>query len=79
MFEKLQTSLITSNLRKFLMENNLISSNQSGFKPGDFSINQLFSLTHKIYKSFDDRIEVRGVFLDIGKMFDAVWPKSIIF
>ena len=57
----------------FLIENNLISSNQSGFKPGDSCINQLLSITHKIYKSFDNGFEVRGVFLDISKALDKAW------
>ena len=37
---------------EFFTENNLISPNQSGFKPGDLCINQLLSIT-QIYKSFD--------------------------
>ena len=64
---------------RFLTKNNLIFSNQSGFKPGDTCINQLLSITYEIYKSFDDRFEVRGVFLDISKAFDKVWHKGIIF
>ena len=32
---------------KFFIENELISSNQSGFKPGDSCVNQLVSITHK--------------------------------
>ena len=64
---------------RFLTKNNLIFSNQSGFKPGDTCINQLLSTTYEIYKSFDDRFEVRGVFLDISKAFDKVWHKGIIF
>ena len=47
---------------EFFTENNLISPNQSGFKPGDSCINQLLSITHEIYKSFDDGLEVRGIF-----------------
>ena len=42
-------------------------------------INQLFSITQDIYQSFDNGIEVRGVFLDISKAFDKVWHKDIIF
>ena len=38
----------------FFIENGLISQNQSGFKPGDSCINQLLSVNHEIYKSFDD-------------------------
>ena len=64
---------------RFLVEKNLISSNQSGFKPGDSWINQLLSITHEIYMSFDNRFEVRDAFLDISKAFDKVWHKNIIF
>ena len=65
--------LIFNEMFGFLTESNLISSNQSGFKPGDSCINQLLSITHKIYKSFDNGFEVRGVFLDISKAFDKAW------
>ena len=70
---KVLERLIFNEMFGFLIENNLISSNQSGFKPGDSCINQLLSITHKIYKSFDNGFEVRGVFLDISKAFDKAW------
>ena len=62
---------------EFFTENNLISPNQSGFKPGDLCINQLLSITHEIYKSFDNGLEVRGIFLGISKAFDKVWCKGL--
>ena len=37
----------------FFLENNLILQKQSN-KPGESCINQLLSITHEIYKSFDD-------------------------
>ena len=64
---------------RFLIENNFISSSQSGFNPGDYYVNQLLSITHKICESFDDGFDVRGVFLDISKAFEKVWHKGIIF
>ena len=69
---KIFKHLIYNNLLEFFIENNLISSNQSGFKPSDSWINELLSITHEICKSFDDRCEVRGVFLDISSAFDKV-------
>ena len=62
---------------EFFIQNDLITPNQSGFKTGDSCINQLISITHEIYKSFDDGYEVRGVFLDISKAFDKVWHQGL--
>ena len=63
----------------FLLEKNYVSPNQSGFKPGDSCINQLLSITHEIFQSFDEGFEVRSVFQDISKAFDKVWHKGLIF
>ena len=54
----------------FFIENDFICQHQSGFKPGNSCINQLLSVTHEVYKSFDDDWEVKGVFLNISKAFD---------
>ena len=43
---KIFERLIFNEMFKFLTSNNLISPNQSGFKPGDSCINQLLSITH---------------------------------
>ena len=41
---------------------NLISENQSGFKPGgDSCVNQCLAITHEVFSSFDDHCEVRGI------------------
>ena len=47
-----------NSLFEYFIEKDLISQNQSGFKPGDSYINQLTSITHEIYQSFDDGLEV---------------------
>ena len=64
---------------QYFTANNLISPNQSGFRPGDSCINQLSSIRHEIYWSFDNGFEVRGVFPDISKAFYKVWRESLIF
>ena len=64
---------------ELFIENNLISKNKSGFRPGDSCMNQLL-ITHEIYhQSFDENLKVRSVFLDICKTFDKVWHKGFIF
>ena len=62
---------------QFFIQNNLITPNQSDFKTGYSCINQLISMTHEIYKSFDDGYKVRGVFLDISKAFNKVWHQGL--
>ena len=62
----------------YFIENNLISENQSGFKPGDICVDQWLAIIHEIFSSLDDNYEVRGVFLDISKAFAKVWHERII-
>ena len=66
---------------EYLCENQLLTHNQSGFRPGDSTINQLLSITHKIYSAFDEipSRETRAVFLDTFKAFDKVWYGGLLF
>ena len=76
---KILERLMFNEMLEFFIENKLISSCQSGFKPGDFCINLLLSNTHEIYSFFDEGFEVRSVLLDMWKGFDEVWHGGIIF
>ena len=61
---------------EIFIENKLISTSQSGFKPGDSCISHVLSITDEIYSSFD---EGRIIFLNIAKAFDKVRHDSIMF
>ena len=74
---KVLERLLYNSMFEFFIQNNLITPNQSGFKTGDSCINQRISVTHEIYKSFDDGYEVRSVFLDISKAFDKVMHQGL--
>ena len=78
---KLFERILFNNIYNYLISNNLIISNQSGFKPGDSTTNQLLYLTHIIHSSFDSSmsLEVRHVFLDMSKAFDKVWHEGLLF
>ena len=47
---------------------------QSGFLPGDSSIAQLLSIIHQVQAYFGNNltVDVRGVLVDISKVFDKV-------
>ena len=70
---------MNDNVFKFFTDHSLISLNNSGFKPEDSYINQLISITHNKYISFNERNEVRGFFLDISKAFEKVWLEGLLF
>ena len=78
---KLFEKLIFDQLYSFLITNNLITKNQSGFRPSDSTTNQLLDLVDTIHQSFDSSptLEVRAVFMDISKAFDKVWHDGLIF
>ena len=73
----MSVSFITKCLT-FFTENNFISPNQLRFRPGDSCVNQLFAITHEIYKSFDERFEVRLVFLNISKAIVKVCHEGLL-
>ena len=78
---KIFEKIIFNQLYLFFTTNNLITKNQSGFRSGDSTTNQLLTLVNEIHESFDNcnSLEVRSVFLDISKAFDKVWHEDLIF
>ena len=55
--------LLYNRLYEYFIENELITSNQSGFKPGYSCVNQLLSITHDIYQSFDNAFKIPAFLL----------------
>ena len=71
---KIIEKIIFNNLYSYLNANNLVTKNQSGFRPGDTTTNQLLYLVDEIHQAFENpkSLEVRTVFLGISKAFDKV-------
>ena len=83
MFGKIFEKLLYDSLYSHLVSCKLLNPNQSGFYPGDSTINQLISITHTILKAFDCNPPqcpvVRSVYLDISNAFDRVWHDGLIY
>jgi hypothetical protein len=78
-FGKIFEKIMYDSMYSFFRTNKLINKNQSGFIPGDSTINQLLSITTEIYEAFESYDEIRAVFLDMSKAFDKVWHEGLIF
>ena len=80
-FGKLFEKLLFDAIYEHLCINGLISPHQSGFRPGDSTINQLLLITQNIYGAFDETPskETRAIFLDLSKAFDRVWHEGLIY
>ena len=80
-FGKIFEKLLFDTIYKHLCDHSLITPNQSGFHPGDSTINQLLSITHTVYTAFEDvpSRETRAIFLDLSKAFDRVWHEGLLY
>ena len=76
---KLLEKIVFKHVYNFLHEHGLLTRFQSGFIPGDSTVNQLAFLYHTLSKALDEKKDVRIVFCDISKAFDKVWHSGIIF
>ena len=79
-FSKVFEKVIFTLLFKYFDDNNLFTSNQSGFRPCDSCMHQLLSFMHEIYKVFNANpsLDVTRVFLDLSKTFDRVWHDGLM-
>ena len=80
-FGKIFEKIIFNRIYNFLLAEDLLNPNQSGFRPSESCINQLFAITHEIFEAFDCNppLEIRSVFLDISKTFDEVRHKGLLY
>ena len=63
---------------KYFLGKNLISQKLSGVRAGESCVNQFLSITHDVFTSFDNGLGVRGLFLDISKVFNK-WHHELTY
>ena len=76
--EKCLERAVFKYLYNHFRDNNILTSFQSGFIPGDSTVNQLSYLYNTFCQAIDDGKEVRVVFCDVSKAFDRVWHAGLI-
>ena len=70
--------LVFKYLYSHLHENNILTPLQSGFIPGDSTVNRLTFLYNTFCRVLDEGKEIRVVFFDIKKAFDRVWHEGLL-
>ena len=77
--EKVLEKLVHKYVFNFIRDNAVITAMQSGFMPGDSTVNQLVDVYNTFCKALDEGKEVRAIFCDISKAFDRVWHEGLLF
>ena len=69
---KIVEKVIKKRIVSYLETNNILSSNQFGFRQGVSTEDAIFRLTNNIHENLDNNKAVLCVFLDLAKAFDTV-------
>lgn len=76
---KILEKLVFKYVYNFLLDHNVFTPHQSGFRPSDSTVNQLACLYHTFCEALDKKKDIRIIFCDISKAFDRCWHDGIIF
>ena len=76
---KIIEKIVFKRVYNYLNDKSALTSQQSGFRPGDSTVNQMAYMYHTFSKALDDRLDVRVVFCDVSKAFDRVWHEGILY
>ena len=70
---------VHKHLCNYVIDNDLITPLQSGFKHGDSTNFQLIHTYHSFCEAVDSGKKVRAVFCDVSKAFDRVWHRGLLY
>jgi ribonuclease HI len=75
---KVLEKMVNSRLVYYLEKNNSLSNNQSGFRRGRCTLDNIVDLETRIRNSFVKRNHSVAVFFDIEKAYDKTWRHGIL-
>ena len=70
---------VHKHLFNYIRDHESLPALQSGFIPGDSTVNQLVDIYNIFCKSLDEGKEVRALFCDVCNAFDRVWHRGLLF
>ncbi|CAF1064073.1 unnamed protein product, partial [Brachionus calyciflorus] len=76
---KLAEKLVYSRISNFLKSNNIIITQQSGFRQKRQTKDNLVHLLQKSIEQFNRRRKICAIFFDIASAFDKVWHNGLIY
>ena len=77
-FSRLLERLVHDQIFDFILENNIITKNQSAFRKLYFTITPLIRSTDHWYENIDKKKLNLTIFLDLKKAFDTVDHKTLL-
>jgi hypothetical protein len=76
---KVMETIISEDLSKYVVERNILPSQQHGFIRGRSVLTNLLSCVNSWTKSIDEGVPVDVVYLDFAKAFDRVSHKKLLY
>lgn len=76
---KVYEKLIHTRIETFVMNNNIISEKQFGFKKGHSTVQQIGRIKNKILTNKRLRKSTGLILLDVEKAFDTVWHHGLLY
>ena len=78
-FSKLVEIMITTRLNYFIEQNTLINNEQTGFRQGKSTLDQLIRLHDSANKSLHTKGYTRAMFLHLSKVIDTLWVLGYLY
>ena len=70
--------ILTVRLNGFIEHNNIIDTEQEGFRKFHSTTSALLRLVQDIYNAFNNKSETLAAFIDLEKAFDSVWREGLL-
>ena len=75
---KVLERLVFKQIYEHLLNNDLLTEKQSGYRPNHSTQLQLMFFSHNLYKAIDTGHDFTAVYLDISRYFDKIWHKGLL-